>query len=268
MTASRSARGVKALHELARWVSLGLTLADLNWARFSNDQDQVAEDLLELGKLSLEVAHTDAAEKHYGRAKSIALEGPYDAIVTKASIGLMYVCIQRLDYARAMEELEPQVSQVRRLMDKRLVADALRWFGICNEKLGRVEMATEMYQESLAVATANGNDLLRAWALGNLGGSAYNSRDLDAARKNWLEALTIFRKRKNLDGVALTTFWLGVLASRQRRYEEGRRLLEESAEAYQRLGAADLASRSRVLLARSLPGPAGTVRRRGSKRRS
>jgi tetratricopeptide (TPR) repeat protein len=240
----------------------------LNWARFSNDQEQVAEDLLELGKLSLAAGHTDAAESHYRRAKSLALEGPYEAIVTRASVGLMYVWIRRLDYARAVEELQSQIGQVRRLMDKRLVANTLRWFGICNEKLERIEQATEAYKASLAVATENGSDSDKGWALWNLAGSAYNAHNLDSARMHWLEALAMFRKGKNKEGVALTTFWLGAVASRQRRFDEARRLLGESAETYERLGATDLARRSREMFERSLPRPASISPRRGSKRRA
>src|SRR5690242_14260669 len=226
---------MSSLSKLKSWAASVwyiFVVADMYWARFSRDPEHVAEDLLELGKLNLDRRRWDAAGMYYSRAQTIARKDGHGAIAARAALGLMYVWIGRKDYARAVQELEPELSQIRRLRDKQLVAGALRWFGISNERIGRVEAASDLYRESLALATSIGDPAQRGWALGNLGGTAYISRNYKQAHAYWVEALRTFRSRKDSEGIALMTYWLGLISANDRRFDEARRLFDESAKTY------------------------------------
>jgi tetratricopeptide (TPR) repeat protein len=233
-----------ALTQLWRRVEWGLTKLDLAWAKLSHDQDQLVENLLYLGSLSGAGGDLNGAEVWYQRAYSAAQRSGNEAGRSKAAWGIALTYFNRHEYQRVVTDLDRELPNIRGLQDRRLLAEGLQTLGIAYEKLGQAKLASDLYAESLAVATDIGDDTRRALAMRLLGGCRYIIGDWSGARKHWSESLALFRTRNDNRGVAMMAFWLGILAVKESQFDEAHQLVAESLAIYRRIGPAELAARA------------------------
>lgn len=197
-----------------------------------------------LGALGTIGGDLEDAENWYRRAHAASHGSVDQAARSRAAWGLALIRFNRREYAQVVSELDPELSSLRRLRDRALVADVLRTLGTAYEKLGQGEPASALYTESLTVATEMGDDSRCALAMRQLGGRHYLEGDLVSAQRYWSDSLDMFRRRKDARGVAMMAFWLGVLAGRNGDLDKALLLIGESHAIYQRIGPADLATRA------------------------
>jgi predicted ATPase len=99
---------------------------------------------------------------------------------------------------------------------------------VCEERLGNRERAMELYESALSQARADGNDIVSARVLGNLGNTALNERDLVSARAYIEEGAAINRRLGQLRSTANDLIDLGFIALAENRRDAAATALRES----------------------------------------
>jgi tetratricopeptide (TPR) repeat protein len=126
-------------------------------------------------------------------------------------------------YRRAVE-LTPRDSGARHQLGSLLV------------RIGHVDEAETMFQTLRMEAVQAGQDDLAAVALGHLAIIARTRGDLEAAKKNLMQALELDQTNGNLMGQANHLGELGEIARRQKDYAGAEKYLRKSDALYQQLG--------------------------------
>lgn len=234
---------------VTRWLQVNFVRAELARARFNEDRQATMEAELELGRLLGEDQRWDEAESALTEARKLGIElGNLDAI-GRSGIGLAAILIARQDYRGAYVALEAELPRLRKLGDRRMLADALLKFGVANDKVGRVGEALASWERALMEANAGGDPFRQSEALMNLGGLAYREQRYENAQRYWVEALALCRRRHDLGNAAEMTFFLGVVSRRLGQLDEAHQFLAESTALYKRIGRPELAIRSKEYLA-------------------
>ncbi|MBI3684412.1 MAG: tetratricopeptide repeat protein, partial [Acidobacteria bacterium] len=122
-------------------------------------------------------------------------------------------------------------------------AQILNEMGLVHEALSDWVEARRLYEESLAISRALGDQAGIATTLGNLGTLAWETGDWVEARRLYEESLAIRRPLGDQAGIAGTLNNLGLLARETGELAEARRFYEESLAIFRALGdQADIAT--------------------------
>jgi tetratricopeptide (TPR) repeat protein len=107
-------------------------------------------------------------------------------------------------------------------------AKALSGAGVLAWNQGDYEAARSLYEESLAIKRASGDQLAISAQLNNLGNLAMDEGDYELARHYHEESLDIKRDLGDEPGIAISLGNLGIVAYKQGDYETARAFYEES----------------------------------------
>jgi|WetSurMetagenome_2_1015567.scaffolds.fasta_scaffold07458_8 tetratricopeptide (TPR) repeat protein len=231
----------------------------LEKARESDDQEQVANTLNNLGTLYSDTQRLKEAEHTYQEAldirRTLAKTNPQtylpDVAITLNNLGLLYSYTQRLKEA---EHTYQEALEIRRNLAKTnpqtylpSVAIALNNLGILYKNTQRLKEAEQTLQEALEIrrtlAKTNPQTYLPdvAMTLNNLGVLYKYTQRLKEAEQTLQEALDIRRTlaktnpQTYLPDVAMTLNNLGILYKNTQRLKEAEHTYQEALEIYRNL---------------------------------
>ena len=144
------------------------------------------------------------------------------------------------EHEQAVAVLEESLELLRGLGDEAEIALALEYLAVANESRGRHAEARRLITESAACYLRLGDQHGRAFALV----SAVEPDDLDEARRDCEEALTVLRAHGDEWGASRALRNLGVVAYRGGDFAEARRRFEQCLSLQRELGSRWLISRS------------------------
>jgi tetratricopeptide (TPR) repeat protein len=142
---------------------------------------------------------------------------------------LARVHFQQGNYEEAQRWCERGLAMFRQMEHERGVVGAERYLGRVFQARGELDRAQEIFASGLARARASlAADLaLQGHLLAALASVAYQRGTYDQARSGYEEALALYRRIGDNDGMVTTLQRLGEIALSQRRYAEAERLVNE-----------------------------------------
>jgi predicted ATPase/DNA-binding SARP family transcriptional activator len=142
--------------------------------------------------------------------------------------GVASLCHRQGEYSAAQVMHEKSLVIMRKLGDRRGVAQSIANLGLLAYRRGDYSTARSMHQESLAIRRDLGDRHSIAYSLSNLGTLAYYQGDYASADSLHQESLQINRESGDRWWIAITLQNLGLVACDQGDYAKSQSLHEES----------------------------------------
>lgn len=234
------------LAQPSRRLSLSETVAgyqrDLKEARASGHRLLEGKLLSQLGAVYSEAGQLTRAIEHYEQALTIARElGDRQAKATRLqNLGLALLRLANAEPDRSEAHLSRAADALRRAMDlfDMLEADPLirartRYhLGRCHHQLGRWREAITLLEQVRKTFTRHKARPELAHALLELGQLYHLIQDFESAYIYFKDALRLFRRIEDTDGIAVTQEALGNLALQTARLPEAIMSLQEARQGY------------------------------------
>ena len=131
--------------------------------------------------------------------------------------------------SKCFEELGPLLEGVEHSPMMDAFTAVTHWFqGSAAASRGDNQQATDLIEQSMALARNAGGQWFIAYLLLTLGAQALHEAEYDKAVSHYSESLPMFRDTNDLTGIACTLAGLGTVGWLQGDHEQGLRLHEEA----------------------------------------
>ncbi|HET7014528.1 MAG TPA: BTAD domain-containing putative transcriptional regulator [Streptosporangiaceae bacterium] len=157
-------------------------------------------------------------------------------LLAKGLLGGGRLALLQCDYAPAAGRLEAALRLYRELEDPRGIARTLQVLGSVAREQGRYARSTELHAESLAIASAAGDQSAVASAHGYLGFTAWLQGEFELATTECETALALSRALGDVEGIAWSLLSLGIVARYTGELDRAAELLGESRSVSEKVG--------------------------------
>jgi predicted ATPase/DNA-binding SARP family transcriptional activator len=209
--------------------------AALEFARACGDADAALRIAGPLGRFAHLRGHYHEIREWMDAAVTAGPDAPA-ALRATALLGSGRLALLQCDYRPAVRRLEAALRLYRELDDAHGVASALQVLASVAREQGRYARAMELYEESLSISEASGDQPIVARAHGYLGFTSWLQAEFERATQECTVALRMFREFGDVAGIAWSLLSLGTVARHQGAREQAAALLQESRSLAERIG--------------------------------
>ena len=175
----------------------------------------LADAYFNIGKIFTDINNHKGAEDFYKRALNLYLLLDYKKGMTKVNYQLGKGYINLNEYEKAEKHLNLALKLSKKYR-KSLTQKTYNWLGILAYKKGDTQQAIKYYNQSLALAKIDNNQIEEAMLLYNLGEAYHKANDIALAKEYTKKSLVLSRSIDNLDKQIKPQILLAEIALKER----------------------------------------------------